>query len=80
MHEEIVYKIINEHITENKITPKQISEDLQLLGMDSIAFIRIIVALEEALKIEVPDNYLLMNEMNSVNKILSVVNSLKSVS
>ena len=80
MYEEIVYKIVNEHITENDITPDQVAEDLQLLGMDSITFIRIVVALEEALGIEVPDNYLLMNEMNSIDKILSVVNLLKAES
>jgi len=80
MYEEIVFQIVNEHITKNEITPDQVSEDLQLLGMDSITFIRIVVALEEALEIEVPDNYLLMNEMNSVDKILSVVNSLKAKS
>jgi acyl carrier protein len=78
MYEDIVYKIINEHITQNEITPAQVADNLQLLGMDSITFIRIIVAFEEALEIEIPDNYLLMNEMNSVEKMLGVINSLKT--
>ena len=78
MYEDTVYKIINQHIKENKITPEDASEDLQTFGMDSIMFIRIMVALEEALDIEIPDDYLLMDKMNSVDKILNALSSLKA--
>lgn len=41
--------------------------------MDSIKFIQIIVSLEEAFECEIPDEKLLLAEMNSVNKMLEVL-------
>ena len=38
-----------------KITAKQLEENLPDLGMDSIAFIQIIVTLEERFECEIPD-------------------------
>ena len=68
-----ILSIINENIENTEITTEQADEDLSLLGMDSIIFIRIVVALEEAFEIEVPDEYLLITEMGTANKILNVV-------
>ena len=70
-----ILSIINEHIENVEITVEQADEDLSLLGMTSIIFIRIAVALEEAFEIEVPDEYLLITEMGTVNKMLSVVSA-----
>jgi acyl carrier protein len=68
-----ILSIINENIESNEITLEQADEDLSLLGMDSIKFIQIVVALEESFQIEVPDEELLINKMGTINKILSVV-------
>lgn len=70
---EKVIQIINANIETTVIQADQIDDDLSQHGMDSIIFIRIIVALEEEFDIEIADEYLLMTEMNTVSKMLSVV-------
>ena len=72
---EDVLNIINS--TEKlKITAEQLDADLSDLGMDSITFIQIIVALEEKFECEIPDSKLLTVEMNTVLKILDVLHSI----
>lgn len=58
-----------------EITSEQIDEDLSALGMDSITFIRIIVDLEEEFDIEIPDEKLLLTEMNTISKITDVISA-----
>lgn len=70
---EKVLEILNTNIENNVITPEQTEEDLPSLGLDSITFIRVIVALEEAFDIEIPDEKLLITEMNTVSKMASVI-------
>ena len=41
--------------------------------MDSITFIRIVVELEETFNIEIPDEFLLIPEMNTVEKMMNIV-------
>lgn len=41
--------------------------------MDSITFICIVVALEEIFNIEIPDEFLLITEMNTVEKMSNVI-------
>lgn len=72
---EKVIQIINANIEATTIQTVQLGDDLSQHGMDSITFIRIIVALEEEFDIEIPDEYLLMSEMNTVSKIISVVSA-----
>ena len=43
--------------------------------MDSIVFIRVVVALEEAFDIEIPDEYLLITEMNTLSKMTDVIST-----
>lgn len=68
-----ILDIINENIDNTDIIPDQMDEDLSVLGMDSITFIRIVVKLEEVFDIEVPDEYLLITEMNTVTKMVKVI-------
>lgn len=56
-----------------EVTVEQCDDDLLELGLDSIKFIQIIVSLEEAFECEIPDEKLLFTEMNSVNKMLEVL-------
>lgn len=56
-----------------EVTVEQCDDDLLELGLDSIKFIQIIVSLEEAFECEIPDEKLLLTEMNSVNKMLEVL-------
>lgn len=70
--EEKILEIVNS-IQYMKVTPDQCDDDLFELGLDSIKFIQIIVSLEEAFECEIPDEKLLLTEMNSVNKMLEVL-------
>ena len=67
-----ILKIINT-VLQQPITLEQTEEDLSSLGLDSITFIRVIVALEEAFDIEIPDEKLLITEMNTGSKMVSVI-------
>ena len=56
-----------------EITSEQLEENLPDLGMDSITFIQIIVALEERFECEIPDEKLMISEMDTVQKIIDIL-------
>ena len=72
---EKVLRIIN-IILDSPLIQEHIDSDLSTLGIDSITFIRLIVALEEAFEVEIPDEYLLMTQLNTVRKIQQVLSDL----
>ena len=45
------------------------NDDLRELGLDNEAFIQMVVALEDASGKEVDDEYLLLDSMNTIEKI-----------
>ena len=59
-----------------EIYPWQFDEDLNVIGIDSISFIQIVVALEEEFECEIPDEKLLITEMDTVQKMLDVLQSI----
>lgn len=69
---EKILEIVNS-VQDMEATVNQCDDDLLELGLDSIKFIQIIVSLEEAFECEIPDEKLLLTEMNSVNKMLEVL-------
>jgi acyl carrier protein len=71
--QEKILGIVNLNIENAEIKPDQSEVDLSTIGMDSITFIRIVVTLEEAFNIEIPDEFLLITEMNTVEKMTNVV-------
>ena len=78
MREDIINKVLqifNANIENTEITFGQTEDDLSALGMDSITFIRVIVALEEAFDIEIPDEKLLLTEMNTISKMTEVISA-----
>ncbi|CDE17912.1 putative uncharacterized protein [Eubacterium sp. CAG:841] len=56
-----------------EVTINQCDDNLLELGLDSIKFIQIIVSLEETFECEIPDEKLLLTEMNSISKMLEVI-------
>ena len=76
---EKVIEIINATIEKEEISYKNIDKKLSDMGIDSIAFIQIIVALEEELECEIPDSKLLMSELDTVQKISDVLEGLQYV-
>ena len=69
---EKILEIVNS-VQDMEVTVDQCDDNLLELGLDSIKFIQIIVSLEEAFECEIPDEKLLLTEMNSVNKMLEVL-------
>lgn len=70
-----VLEIIN-GIDNIVVTEEQLDDNLSDLGVDSINFIRIIVALEEEFECEVPDSKLMISEMDTIKKIVVVLKTL----
>lgn len=73
---EKVLGVLNGVLDGQDLTIKQVNEDLTTMGMDSICFIHIIVSLEETFDCEIPDSKLLMTEMDTVQKIVDVLQEL----
>ncbi len=72
---ENVIAIVNGQLPRT-VTAAEIDCDLKDFGMDSIGFIRVIVALEDAFDCEIPDSKLLFSEMNTVSKMWAVLTAL----
>lgn len=70
-----VLEILNANLETVTLTPAQTDATLSEMGMDSMVFIRIIVALEEEFSVEFPDEKLLMSEMNTVARITEVLSA-----
>lgn len=68
--------IVNSNLKDITITSEKVTQNLSELGMESITFIQIIVALEEEFECEIPDSKLLITEMNTVEKIMNVLQTL----
>ncbi len=68
-----VLHILNNVIEKYCFTKEQFDDDLTKYGMNSIEFIRVIVALEDEFKIEFPDDYLIFERLNSINKIIQAL-------
>lgn len=70
-----ILKITNDNLEEDIIIYEhQIEDDLSQYKLNSISFIKIIVAIEETFEVEIPDEYLLFSEMNTIAKMVDVVN------
>ena len=64
---------IKEHISSIDTNTIQAGDDLTLLGMDSLTFIRIVISLEEVFEIEIPEEYLLVSAMDTIEKMANAV-------
>ncbi len=72
---EIVLEIINS-LENMDVNNEQLEDNLVALGMDSIKFIQLVVALEESFECEIPDEKLVITEMDTVQKIIHVLRSI----
>lgn len=73
-----VLGVLNTVVKGFYITEEQLGDDLAGKGMDSIEFIRLIVALEETFECEIPDEKLIFSEMNTAQKIVDVLQELSN--
>lgn len=70
-----VLRVINS-LDNIEVSAEQLDKSLPDLGMDSISFIQIVVGLEETFDCEIPDSKLLISEMDTVQKMLDVLQEL----
>lgn len=70
-----ILRVINS-LDNIEVSSEHLDESLPDLGMDSISFIQIIVGLEEVFDCEIPDSKLLISEMDTVRKMLNVLQEL----
>ena len=70
--EENVVCVVNT-IMETDLNNKNMQDNLQKMGMDSIKFVKIVIELEERFDIEVPDEKLLITEMSTLSQLVAVV-------
>ena len=66
--QEKLLKIIRDVLEDQNMEINK-NDGLQALGIDSIKFIRIVIAIEDTFDIEVPDEYLLFSELNTLEKM-----------
>ena len=69
-----IVELFNSCTKEIQITEEDAEKNLSEIGVDSIDFISVIVKLEETYDFEFPDEELTMLEMDSLSKILDVMN------
>lgn len=70
----LVLEVIN-RLENMEVSQEKLKDSLPEMGMDSITFIQIVVALEEEFECEIPDEKLLITEMDTVQKIVDVLQS-----
>ena len=51
---------------------------LEDYGLDSLLFIEIVVSLENVFDVEVPDEYLVIAELDTIGKMMALLNVLKA--
>lgn len=68
--------LINSNLKDTTITVEKITQNLSELGIESITFIQIIIAIEEWFECEIPDSKLLITEMDTVEKIMNILQTL----
>lgn len=78
-YDEICNHIINIYNTIKDESDKKIKmgdDSIDGLVLDSVDFVQLIVQIESDFSIEFPDEYLLPSELNSVEKIATIIETL----
>lgn len=70
---EKVLLVVNANIGDANLTQEDLETNFRELGIDSIAFIQMVVDLEEAFECEIPDSKLLLSELDTVEKIVDLL-------
>ena len=68
-----IISTVNAIMKNVELTCQDMDVNLTELGMDSITFIQVVVALEEEFECEIPDSKLLLTEMDTLNKLKEVL-------
>ncbi len=68
-----IINIVKVALEIEELSESILEDNLQDLGLESFAFIRIIVSLEDEFGIEIPDELLYMEQLDTISKIVNVV-------
>ena len=68
-----IIDIINQCFNKNVFNRSMCKESFENCNIDSIMFIRIIVAIEETFDVTIPDEYLYGSKLNTVETIANIV-------
>ena len=69
--------IIRKFLDNESIKDIEDDQDLKEIGLDSLTFINIILNLEDLYKIEIPEEKLIIENLNTINKIYEIINEIK---
>lgn len=70
-----IKKLLLENLPEGRYNIS-FNDDISQFGMDSIQFINFVVSLEELFDCEIPDSKLVLEEMNTIDKVYAVLSSI----
>lgn len=70
---EDILNIINSNVENINLQLEQTDEDLSELGMNSVSFISVVVAIERYFEIEYPDEYLLISQSNTLSVLTNII-------
>lgn len=71
--EKMLIETINMNFTEIEVGEEQLNMNLSKIGFDSIKFIQLIVLIEDAFQVEVPDEYLMISELKTLKEVIDVI-------
>ena len=61
------------NINKLHVTQDDLSKNLSELGVDSMLFIEIVIALEEEFDCEIPDSKLILHEIKTIRDIIDIL-------
>ena len=73
----LIADMIESYVEGLRLGEDKYEVNLAELGINSIIFIQTIVEIEDKFQIEIPDEYLLFDNMNTVYKMATIIMELK---
>lgn len=77
---EKIYNILKSILSIDENVLLDGDQSLEEFGLDSMLFIEMVVELEISFDVEIPDEYLLIQSLDTINKIFAIITELPSLS
>jgi len=65
----IQFLVKEEMLADFEIVQDILDDDLETHGMDSFSFVKMLVAIEQVFNVEIPNEYLIYEKWDTINKI-----------
>jgi acyl carrier protein len=66
-----------ESLSGMQVSKKDYDTSLEELGINSLLFVHLVIQIESEFKIEIPDKYLVVESMDTINKIKNVIEKIQ---